>query len=498
MAYNVSENYRTVVYSGEALYDCKLYINNNLIPINQISSINISSPIIDTTSEGGSMFHIGTFISQKLDIQFKNLDGLDLENNPSIDLEIGLKVGNSYEYIPIGKYLIDELSEDYQTTCLITCFDYAIKFNSNLDISQFFDEDNKIYASDLFEAICGYYGVNVGTYPEVNNDKPIYYYDNTITAKRYIMYLAELFGGNAKMERDGSCSIIPLKNYTDIEIDGLSSKSFKVGATYEITRVCYDNGKSKYQAGGNVISVDELPSTNIDINSYYYLTPEMKYYKYINSQWTENTDIKNTLYLRTDNLFITQQTDINAIYEAVKNFAITNIMCENRMDLSLDCWDIIKYTLDDNVEYYTFYDNTINYNGVTMGKVNVNVPLKTIEETTNIIAPTQESKIRNMQTTINEQELSITTIIQEIGDRSGKETSITQDIDSIEAQVKNSAVYKTEVEGYTQIHLEDAEDLDILRLEIDGNAEYKTNLVPSTNLYPASSLQPNMEGSELR
>ena len=44
-----------------------LTIDGNKVPIEQISSIKISSPIIDTTSGTGQMFHIGTFISQKLE-----------------------------------------------------------------------------------------------------------------------------------------------------------------------------------------------------------------------------------------------------------------------------------------------------------------------------------------------------------------------------------------------------------------------------------------------
>ena len=39
--------------------------------------------------------------------------------------------------------------------------------------------------------------------------------------------------------------LIPLKNFTNIEIDAVSSKKFEVGDTYEITRVCYDDGKIK-------------------------------------------------------------------------------------------------------------------------------------------------------------------------------------------------------------------------------------------------------------
>lgn len=140
MAYNVSQNYRNVVYSGEALYDCQLYINEDLIPWQQISSIKISSPIIDSTADTGSMFHIGTFASQLLEIKFKNLDGLDLTNNPEITLNIGMYVNGNYEYIPIGKYLIDELAENYQKTCTINCIDYAIKFKPELDIKQFFNQ----------------------------------------------------------------------------------------------------------------------------------------------------------------------------------------------------------------------------------------------------------------------------------------------------------------------------------------------------------------------
>jgi len=140
MAYNVSNNYRNIVYSGGALYDCRLTIDNTLVSPTQIQSIKISSPIIDTTTDTGSMFHIGTFISQSLEIKFRNLNGLNLTNNPNVELEIGMYVDNAYEYVPIGKYIIDELAENYQTTCTITCMDYGVKFKSELDISQFFNQ----------------------------------------------------------------------------------------------------------------------------------------------------------------------------------------------------------------------------------------------------------------------------------------------------------------------------------------------------------------------
>ena len=160
MAYELTtEKMREIIYSGDANYDCKLYFNDVLISPEQIASIKISSPIIDTTPETGKMFHLGTFISQQIIIKFKNLDGLDLTSNPNIYLEIGVKVDGEFVYVPIGYFLIDELGENYQKTCEITCLDYAVKFKSNLEITQFFNEDGYVVASDLFEAICRYYGV---------------------------------------------------------------------------------------------------------------------------------------------------------------------------------------------------------------------------------------------------------------------------------------------------------------------------------------------------
>lgn len=487
MAYNVSNNYRTVVYSGEALYDCRLKINNLQVPNSQIQTIKISSPIIDSTTDTGSMFHIGSFISQTLEIKFKNLNGLTLTNNPNIELEIGMYVDDSYEYVPIGKYLIDELDENYQKTCKITCMDYAIKFKSELDIHQFFNGADYILASDLFVAICNYYGVQVGTFPNVNNNKKIYFYDNSISGKQYIMYLAELFGGNAKIGRDGSCNIIPLKNYTNIQIDALTSKSFEIGNAYELTRVCYDNGKQKYQAGGNVITVSELPTTDISTSSFYYLTTNMKYYIYSNDEWEETTTIKNTLYIRNDNIFISQQSDITNIYNAVQGFSITNLTCENRMDLSLDCWDIVTYTVG-NDSYQTFYNNTITYNGVAMGKVNVSLPLKTQEETTNVIAATEASQIRTMRTTLNEQEQSIATVITNVSEQDAKISSLTQSVDELTSQISEISDITTSGESNVAFTLTNVNESEPIMLKIHPTTTNISYLYPRDNLYPSDTL----------
>ena len=88
----VSEKFKTQVYSGEALYYTNLQINEKNVPTEQIAKIEIDSPIIDTTSES---FYLGTFISQSLNITFKNLDGLDIASNNEVYLEVGEELGES-------------------------------------------------------------------------------------------------------------------------------------------------------------------------------------------------------------------------------------------------------------------------------------------------------------------------------------------------------------------------------------------------------------------
>ena len=74
MAYNVSDEFRTQCYSGEAIYSCRLLINDVQVPIEQIAKIEINSPIIDNTNQSNNLFYVGSFISQSITIKFKNLE----------------------------------------------------------------------------------------------------------------------------------------------------------------------------------------------------------------------------------------------------------------------------------------------------------------------------------------------------------------------------------------------------------------------------------------
>ena len=79
-----------------------------------------------------------------------------------------------------------------------------------------------------------------------------------------------------------------------------------------------------------------------------------------------------------------------------------------------------------------------------------------------------------------------TSIVTDLG-------KITQIVSQVETKI-GDLVYKDEIDGTTEIYLKEAEETDLLKLEIKGNKTYEANLFPRSSLYPRSGLQPNQRG----
>jgi len=402
MAYNVSDEFRTQCYSGEAIYSCRLLINDVQVPIEQIAKIEINSPIIDNTNQSNSLFYIGSFISQSITIKFKNLDGLDIKGGNNVDLYISQYVDDDWEEVPIGKYLIDDLKENYQQTCEITCLDYAIKFSSNCDYLEALGEDGKIEIDELLEWICDHYEVELGNYPNTNGNVEISTYDNTLSGKYYISCIAEIKGCNAKMDRDGSLTLVPLKSSPIVTVDALKSASWELGEKYEIEKVVYFDAIRNFTFGGGKHNL-KYGNNNLTYNSggtTYNLVYEVG----------EDNEY-NTLYIRQDNPFIVDENVVENIYNVVYGFEAYNLKCKNLGDISLDAWDIINYTLGDKT-YPTLNNNKITYEITIMSEVEVKISTTQKEVTTNVVGGTQEQKIRKLGTEINNIDGTITLLTQ--------------------------------------------------------------------------------------
>ena len=419
MAYNVSEDWIERSYSGSSRYSCKLYINGLLVPIEQISKIDIDSPIIDNSSQD-KPFYIGTFISQSIKIKFRNLNGLNIVSGARVDLYIGQQIDDeTYEEIPIGKYLIDELAENYQETCEITCLDYGVLFSTNCDYSSAL-VDGIIKIDDLLEWICDKYGVELGDFPSTNGDVEIGSYDNTLSAKYYISCIAEIKGCNAKMDREGRLTLVPIKSSSTRTIDALKSKSWELGEKYTIKTVTFFDAIRNYTFGAKSYGL------TYQDNPLFYQGARLGY----------KAAKGNTLIIRQDNPFVVDETVVENIYNAVKDVEIWNLKCENYGDLSLDAWDIVTYTLGEE-EYTTYYSNNTTYEMTVMSKNEVSIPNKQQQVTTNVVGGTEEQRIKKVSTKVDNIEGRVTILAEETDDMQNQIASLNITADSIQSNVSD-------------------------------------------------------------
>ena len=461
MAYNVSNDWITKCYSGESKYSCRLLINDKLVPINQIARIDINSPIIDNSSQD-KPFYIGTFISQSIKIKFKNLKGLNIKSGNRVELYIGQIVDeeDTYEEIPIGKYLIDELGENYQETCEIACLDYGVLFSTNCDYSSAL-VDGKIEVDDLLEWICDKYGVELGDYPSINGDVEVGSYDNTLSAKYYISCIAEIKGCNAKMDREGRLTLVPIKSTPTRSINALRSKDWKLGEKYVIKNVTYFDAIRNYSYGTK------------SVNLFYDDNP--LFYQGVRLGFVSKNERGNTLIIRQDNPFIVDDTVVENIYNEVKDLEIWSLKCENYGDLSLDAWDIVTYTLG-NESYNTYYSNNTTYEMTVMVKNEVQIPNKQQEVTTNVVGGTEEQKIRKVSTEVNNIDGRVTILAQNTDSMQTQISSLNVTANSIQSSVSDLDSAVTNLQTSTE------QQINVITQKLEDGVDYvKTTSVTIDN-----------------
>lgn len=355
MAFPVSQRFKDTVYSGEAIYSTRLFINNIAVPIDQISEIKISDPIIDTNAQ---FFYIGTFISKKLTITFRNLEGLDIKSGDVVSLDIGLQLEDTEsepgeiiyetEFVPMGRFLIDDLDENYYTKMELTCFDFSILFKNTVDYSPSFNQDGYVTIDDLLIWLADFYHVNLGSYPSLNGNTHISVFDSRVSGKTYISYIAEIKGCNAKFDRLGTLTLEPIKKPPIERIDALRAKSWSVGEKYNISQVTYFDGVRNFTFGDNS---------------------------------------ENILNIRMDNMFIVDETVIENLYNAIEGFECWSVDYERFADISKDSTDILEFYLGQNdqghdIIYNAWNDYNLTYKTSIWTKINPKIPTKQQEITT--------------------------------------------------------------------------------------------------------------------
>lgn len=285
----------------------------------------------------------------------------------------------------------------------------------------------------------------------MNKDKQVAVYDNTVSAREYLSYISEQAGGFACIGRDAKLYIRRMGEHI-AELPLKYFQNFKWGDKFKVSRIRYEDGIQLFEKGDST---------------------------------------ENTVYINQNNMYIVDQEQINNIYNQLKDLEVYSFEGDSIIDPALDLGDLL---LIDNK--YVIYQGSSEYKGKFKANIASKIQSKEQEETT-VRIPSQKTINRRVQSQINQAEGTISQIVQETTEHEKKLVQHEQDINGLKQSVSNTVDYKREAQGITEVHLIEAGQADILKLEVRGNKTYNNYLFPNENLFPSENLYPNMEGSEL-
>lgn len=250
--------------------------------------------IIDGNIQPSDGFMIGATTSQILDLTLLNKGDM-VYGTSTIKVEIGLKIGNTIEYILMGIYNIDDIEKtDY--TIKITAFDNMMKFEKNF-ISNLGDT---LTLQQVVNELVRITGVQfTGNLPAYTVKKL-----EGFSCREILGYVASLCGGNAIITRDGKFTIVTPKD-----------NSYSIGTSnyfdYKREETKYKIGKISCQVGEEVLIKGSLGADSMELQF-------------------ENPWINTTI--------------LNDIYTKLNGFEYLGYSMKWQGDISLDVGDIVTIT----------------------------------------------------------------------------------------------------------------------------------------------------------
>lgn len=331
-------------------------------------------------------------------------------------------------------------------------FDYTLS-DKMVDLEFYYD------ASEIFENgyttlynialdICSKADLILGTEDFRGYDKQINWYDNTRTAREYIGMIAELNGGFARVE--GNTLYFRKQKTNSVKtIDINDCENFNIGEYHNITRVVYELGAVKYEFG------DETG---------------------------------NTLYLNSDNVFITEESEVQAIFNDIQNFEFYSFSTNNcPIDYNVKAGDIITFTDGEN-NYPTIAQYDLTYFGGWYGGYDLSVNTERQEET-QIVG--DKERIKNLQIIVDRDANIITQVVQEVDEQNEKISQVTQTVNEINSKISDVADITVSGESFNAyVHLEGVNTSQPINIKIHPTTQSIDFLYPRSLLYPGSNIYP--------
>lgn len=247
MAFKTSEKYKSVIYSGDCRHKLKLLFNGVELDDADVycESLKVTSRILPN---GSTRFSLDNFIAKEAEIILHDIDTTIIQS--PVNISIGTLVEGTYEYVPIGLFVVQDLPTTDKNKTTIKLRDYAVKFDFGYNAKPLIDENGgSVTKLQILQDICNKAGVETDITKFYGSNSKIGIYDNSITARTYISYLAEQAGAIATIDRSGKLIFVQLKDLETVEIPLNIVEKYEDGEKYEISRVVYEDAIRKFEYG---------------------------------------------------------------------------------------------------------------------------------------------------------------------------------------------------------------------------------------------------------
>ena len=316
-----------------------------------------------------------------------------------------------------------------------------IKFEFNYDGSELISKSEATLLQ-VAQDICNKAGVELGSTSFLNSDKKVSVYDNTVTAREYISYIAESAGCFACIDRKGKLCFREFgQDETEIPLEMFGE--YKWGEEFKISKVSYEDGVRSFKFGD---------------------------------------DTRNNLWINQENMYIVDEDQVQKIYNKIKGLTVNTFEGKTIIDPAIDIGD--KIVIDGK---NVIYQGEMVLEGKFIAQISSKIQIKQKEETT-VKKESQKVINRRVQSRIDQAEGKIEQLVEETSENSEKITRHEQTLESISDKVSNIEDLTEEIDGVKTITLENCVEGKLLSLHIYGNNTVFKYLYPSDTLYPSDEL----------
>lgn len=274
---------------------------------------------------------------------------------------------SSFEMIPIGIYNVDDYTDNDDNTITIKALDNMIKFEFNYNGKELIDKKNEATLLEVAQDICNKAGVELGSTSFLNSDKKVSVYDNTVTAREYLSYIAESAGCFACIDRKGKLCFREFgQDETEIPLEMFGE--YKWGEEFKISKVSYEDGVRSFKFGD---------------------------------------DTRNNLWINQENMYIVDEDQVQKIYNKIKDLTVNTFEGKVIIDPAIDIGDKIVIN-GKNV----IYQGEMSLEGRFTAQISSKIQIKQKEETT-VKKESQKVVNRRAQSRIDQAEGKIEQLVEE-------------------------------------------------------------------------------------